>query len=122
MTLVAIALGGALGSVLRYLMAGGVQQLFSRPFPLGTLSVNVAGCLLIGLLYVALLEKAVSAPWRLFWIVGVLGGFTTFSSFSFETFGLMSEGAYGRALLNVALSVLLCLAATWLGMVLGRQL
>lgn len=121
MNLLAIALGGALGSVLRYLMSMGVQNAVGRAFPLGTLTVNVLGSFAIGVLYVVLLEKAAAAPWRLFWIVGVLGGFTTFSSFSLETFGLLSEGAYGKALLNVGLSVGLCLLATWAGIVAARS-
>jgi CrcB protein len=122
-TLAAIALGGALGSVARYLLANAVQGAAGRQFPLGTLTVNVVGCLLIGFVYVWMLERtAATVPVRAFWIVGVLGGFTTFSSFSLETFNLIVEAAYGRALANAALSVVLCLGATWLGVVIGRQL
>jgi CrcB protein len=121
--ILAIAVGGALGSVLRYLMALGVQTAYGRQFPLGTLSVNVLGSFVIGLLYVWLLERAVaSAELRAFALVGVLGGFTTFSSFSLETFNLIAQSAYGRALANVVLSVTLCIGATWLGVALGRQL
>ena len=123
MTIVAIALGGALGSVLRYLMANAVQAFAGRQFPAGTLAVNVIGSLLIGMLYVWLLERApAAAPVRAFWIVGVLGGFTTFSSFSMETFNLIAQAAYVRALMNVLLSVVLCIGATWLGVLAGRQL
>lgn len=123
MTIVAIALGGALGSVLRYLMANAVQAFAGRQFPAGTLAVNVIGSLLIGVLYVWLLERApAAAPVRAVWIVGVLGGFTTFSSFSMETFNLIAQAAYARALMNVLLSVVLCIGATWLGVLAGRQL
>lgn len=123
MTIVAIALGGALGSVLRYLMANAVQVFAGRQFPAGTLAVNVIGSLLIGVLYVWLLERApAAAPVRAFWMVGVLGGFTTFSSFSMETFNLIAQAAYARALMNVLLSVVLCIGATWLGVLAGRQL
>jgi len=122
-TIAAIALGGALGSVLRYLLASAVQGVTGRQFPLGTLSVNVLGCLLIGFVYVWMLERtAASVPVRAFWMIGVLGGFTTFSSFSLETLNLIVEAAYGRALANAVLSVVLCLCATWLGVLVGRQL
>ena len=121
--ILAIAVGGALGSVLRYFMALGVQTASGRPFPFGTLSVNVLGSFMIGLLYVWLLERTVaSAELRAFAFVGVLGGFTTFSAFSLETFNLIAQSAYGRALAYVALSVIVCISATWLGVALGRQL
>jgi CrcB protein len=123
MTIAAIALGGALGSVLRYLLANAVQTFAGREFPAGTLVVNVLGSLLIGVLYVWLLERVpAAAPVRAFWIIGVLGGFTTFSSFSMETFNLIAQAAYGRVLMNVTLSVVLCIGATWLGVLAGRQL
>ena len=113
MTLAAIALGGALGSVLRYLLGNAVQSYLDRPFPFGTLLVNVLGSLIIGLLYVALVERLMAGTSaRAFWIVGVLGGFTTFSAFSLETFALLSQAAYGRALAYITLSVLVCIAAT----------
>jgi CrcB protein len=118
-----IAAGGAVGSVLRYLMAAGVQTAVGRQFPVGTLAVNVLGSLVIGFLYVWLIERATSGvEMRAFLMVGVLGGFTTFSTFSLETFHLFAEAAYGRALANVALSVVLCLMAAWLGVAAGRQL
>jgi CrcB protein len=122
-TIAAIALGGALGSVLRYLMANAVQGWAGRQFPLGTLAVNVLGSLVIGLLYVWLLERtSAGVTARAFWMVGVLGGFTTYSSFSLETFNLIAQAAYLRALANAVLSVVLCLVATWVGVLAGRQL
>jgi len=121
-TIAAIALGGALGSVLRYLIASGLQTWSGRHVPIGTLVVNVSGCLAIGVLYVWLVERSpVAAEWRAFWLVGVLGGFTTFSSFTLETWHLFTHGEAFRAAGNVALSVILCLAATWLGVVAGRS-
>ncbi len=123
MSVLAIALGGALGSVLRYLLGNAVQSSVGRQFPFGTLAVNVIGCLLIGLVYVWLLERgSAGVTARAFWMVGVLGGFTTFSSFSLETFDLAAQAAYGRALLNVVFSVVLCVSATWVGVLVGRQL
>ena len=121
--ILAIALGGSLGAVLRYGVANGVHGLLGRDFPYGTLVVNVSGSLLMGLLYVLLVERlALSPEWRAALLIGVLGAFTTFSSFSMETFALFEEGARMKALLNVLLSVTLCLAAVWLGVLAGRRL
>ncbi len=121
--IVAIAAGGALGSVLRYWMSNWVHVFAGRGFPYGTLAVNVLGCLIMGLLFVMFLERfAESAVWRAGVLIGVLGGFTTFSSFSIETFNLIEQGEPFRALMNVMLSVVLCLGATWVGVVAGRQL
>ena len=119
---IAIALGGAAGSVLRYWMSTGVYSLLGRSFPYGTLAVNVLGSLLMGVLFVLLVERfSGDGVWRAAILVGVLGGFTTFSAFSIETFNLIEEGALPKALLNMGASLVLCVGATWLGVVLGRQ-
>lgn len=119
----AIALGGAGGAMLRYGLSNAVHAWLGRGFPYGTLAVNVAGCLCMGLLYVWLLERvALAAPWRALLQVGLLGALTTFSAFALETLLLLEDGAVAKALANIVLSVLLCLLATWLGVLLGRQL
>jgi len=121
MHLLAVALGSALGGCLRYLATLGVNALMQRGFPWGTLTVNVAGCLLIGILHVLVVERGGGAEsLRLFSMVGVLGGFTTFSSFSLETLLLVQQGALGRAAAYVMTSVVLCLAASVAGMALAR--
>ncbi len=102
MQLLAVALGSALGGCLRYLATLGVNALMQRGFPWGTLTVNVAGCLLIGVLHVLVVERGGGAEsLRLFAMVGVLGGFTTFSSFSLETLLLVQQGASVAAYASV---------------------
>jgi crcB protein len=119
----AIAGGGAVGALLRFWVAGWVYGLLGRSFPWGTLAVNVSGSLLMGFLYVMLVERLAVAPeWRALLLVGFLGAFTTFSTFSLETLTLIEDGQLLRAMANVLLSVVLCIGAAWVGMVLGRQL
>lgn len=119
----AIAAGGAVGAVLRYWMANGTHALLGRGFPYGTLAVNVLGSFAVGFLFVLFLERmALSGEWRAGILIGVLGAFTTFSTFSIETLNLLEEGAHLKASLNVILSVTLCLAGAWFGLLLGRTL
>lgn len=122
--LVVIALGGACGSVLRFLVSTGVYQWLGRGFPYGTLAVNVIGSFLIGLLAEALILQRVTfaLEYRALILVGFLGGFTTFSSFSLETIYLIEQGALSKAALNVGLSIGACLLAVWLGLLAGRSL
>lgn len=114
-----IALGGALGSVLRYAVHGAVQRWAGGPFPSGTLAVNVLGCLVIGALAAAFAGSAPIVPiredYRLGLMIGVVGGFTTFSTFGMETFDLVNEKRMLLALANVTLSVGLGFAAVWIG-------
>ncbi|MGB1581749.1 MAG: fluoride efflux transporter CrcB [Nevskiales bacterium] len=118
-----VAGGGALGALLRYAAVLLSQHLWGRDFPYGTLLVNVLGSLLIGLAYVWIVERlALGEAWRLAFMVGVLGAFTTFSSFSIETLQLFERGAAVAALANILLNVSLCLAACWLGLMAARQL
>lgn len=119
----AIAAGGAVGALLRYWMSTGIYSLLGRDFPYGTLAVNVVGSLLLGLLSVLMLERFDVGPvWRAGLLVGGLGAFTTFSTFSFETLVLFEQGAVVRAVLNAVVSVLVCLLAVWVGVFLGRQI
>ncbi len=123
MQLLAIGVGGALGALLRYWTSTGVHHLLGRDFPYGTLTVNVLGSLLIGLLSVVMLDRlSVGPEWRAGLLIGLLGAFTTFSTFSLDTLNLIEQGAMFKALLNVTASVVLCLAAVWVGVILGRQI
>ncbi len=117
-----IALGGAMGTVLRYI-AGGLDYRFSNGiFPISTLVVNVTGSWIIGFLWGIIDRFAFSPNVRLFLFIGVLGGYTTFSTFSLETFNLMRDGEYQIALMNAFLSVALSIAAVFLGYFLSKTL
>jgi CrcB protein len=118
----AIAAGGALGALFRYWVSNAVYAVMGRDFPYGTLVVNVAGSLLMGLLFVLLIERLTAdVAWRAFLLIGLLGSFTTFSTFSIETLNLLESGEYLRSIMNVVLSVLVCIGAAWAGVLLGRQ-
>jgi CrcB protein len=116
MILFLIAFGGAVGSLLRYLVGGLVQRSSASGFPIGTLFVNVAGCFLIGVFVRFLLNMQTSPELRALLVVGFCGGFTTFSTFSFETVGLIEGGEYARAATYIAGSVMICITATFVGM------
>ena len=122
-TILFIAGGGAIGAVMRYGASLGAYSLFGRGFPYGTLFVNVTGSLLMGVLSIILLERfSVGPEWRAAILVGLLGSFTTFSTFSLETLNLLEQGDMMRAMVNIASSIIVCLAAVWLGVGIGRQL
>jgi CrcB protein len=119
----AIAGGGAIGALMRFYASTGIYALFGRGFPYGTLFVNVSGSIVMGFLYVLFLERLeISPEMRAALLVGVLGAFTTFSTFSLETLNLMENGEMMKAMMNILLSVFLCLAGAWLGVLFGRQL
>jgi len=121
--LIAIAAGGAAGALLRYWVSTGVYVLLGRNFPHGTLAVNVLGSLLMGLLYVLFMERLVASPeMRAGLLIGLLGAFTTFSTFSIETLNLIEQADLLKAGLNILLSVGACILATWLGVSVARQL
>ncbi len=120
--LLLVALGGALGSMARYLAALSVNRWAQSPFPWGTLFVNIAGSFVIGLVMVWVLKGGEAREnARLLLVTGVLGGFTTFSSFSWETWKLIEDGRLAFALGNVLLSVSICLLATMAGALLAKQ-
>jgi fluoride exporter len=120
-----IGLGGALGSVARYWASGVAARWFGETFPWGTLIVNVSGSMLIGFFAAATGTEGrwiVSPASRQFIMLGVLGGYTTFSSFSLQTLNLAREGDYFRAGANTLLSVILCLGGVWIGHALAMHL
>jgi fluoride exporter len=115
--------GGGIGAALRYWVAGIVHGRFGVLFPLGTLSVNILGCVTIGLLMSLLEERFLVYPGlRLFLTVGVLGGFTTFSSFSYETIAMLREGQIFYSGINIAASLCACLCGTWVGLHIGKTI
>jgi CrcB protein len=119
-----VGCGGFIGSGLRFAANTWLHRLFPySPVPLGTLGVNVLGCLLIGYLGgIAEQRQALDTSIRLFLITGVLGGFTTFSAFAYESLALAQDEQYFRMLLNVVLQVVVGLSAAWLGLLAARVL
>jgi CrcB protein len=113
-----VSLGGAIGSAARFWLSGVVAQRYGQTFPYGTLAVNVTGSLIIGM-FAALTEPdgrwLVSPSFRQFFMIGICGGYTTFSSFSLQTLTLAQDGEWFRAGANSIASFALCLLAVWLG-------
>lgn len=119
--LASIAVGGALGAMLRYAVLQIVET--SSGFPVGTLLINVCGSFIIGVVYVLILEKAlISEAWRPFLMVGLLGGFTTFSTFSLEAVYLFEDGRAAAALSYVVLSAILCILAAFVAIQITRSI
>jgi CrcB protein len=118
-----IGLAGFAGTLLRYGLSGWIARRFGETFPLGTLIVNLIGCFLAGLLFYLMFDRyLVNQTVRIVVIIGLLGGFTTFSSFGLQTFTLLREGEMGLALLNIAVSNLGGLLMVWVGYSLARIL
>lgn len=118
-----VAAGGVVGCVARYWIAGWVQSLNGAEFPWGTLTVNVLGSFVIGLVMTLSLDRGViDADVRILLTTGFCGGFTTMSTFSYETLALLRDGSNGAGSANVALTVASCVAAAWLGTLTGRAI
>ncbi|HEY2012791.1 MAG TPA: fluoride efflux transporter CrcB [Bryobacteraceae bacterium] len=117
-----IVLGGGVGSLTRYLASTAIMSRFGSRFPLGTLVINVTGSFLIGLIMTTLTERLPPGTyWRPLLVIGFLGGYTTFSSFEWETYSSISEGSFWIGFANVVGSVTLGYAAVWLGAMLARR-
>ncbi|MES3016700.1 MAG: fluoride efflux transporter CrcB [Bacteroidota bacterium] len=110
-----IGMGSLIGGILRYMLSQLIQNRALSTFPYGTLTVNILGCLLIGIVFGLAERVGMAQEWKLFIVTGVLGGFTTFSAFSYESISLMRDGQAGTALIYVAASVVLGLLATYIG-------
>ena len=119
--LLAIGTGSFIGGILRYLISQLINTRTLSAFPFGTLSVNIIGCLLIGIVYGFVDKGSLTNDWRLFIATGVLGGFTTFSAFSHESVAMLREGHTGYAFAYIASSVLLGLLATYGGILLAHR-
>jgi CrcB protein len=120
-----VALGGALGSVSRYWLSGLVANRFGSTFPWGTIIVNVTGCFIIGFFNTATGTEGrwlVPPSARIFFMIGICGGYTTFSSFSLQTLNLANDGEWLYAGANILFSVALCLLGVWLGFLLANHL
>jgi fluoride exporter len=122
-SLVIVFLGGGLGSVVRFSMSKWINSFHSHHFPLGTLGANIVACLVLGIIIgVADHKQLISPAARLFWTVGFCGGFSTFSTFSNETITLLQNGFTGSSIIYIAASLLLCVAATYGGLMLGENI
>ncbi len=119
---IAVGSGGFIGSVLRYLVSGWAYRFTNSPFPIGTLAVNTIGSFLLGLIMGLSSRAIISSNVRLFLAIGVMGGFTTFSTFSYETMMLLVHKSFGEAFLNITLSFFLGLILAYLGYILGQTI
>jgi CrcB protein len=122
-TLIGIGVAGAAGSLARYGVDGLVAKRTAGAFPWGTLAVNVTGAFLVGLLFTVLTERFTVAPWlRSSLLIGLLGGYTTFSTFTLESYRLVEDGAWALGMANLCVSVVGGMLAVYLGVVAGRAL
>ena len=119
-----IFIGSGIGGIFRYWISNSIYWLLGRQFPYGTLAVNATGSFLMGFLFVVILERVdgVGPQLRALLLIGFLGGYTTFSSFSIETLNLFESGAWLSGILNILLNIIVCILLAWLGTVGGRQL
>ena len=118
-----IALAGLVGTLLRYWLSGFMARQYGETFPWGTMAVNLIGCLAIGAVFFLTEERFLVSPTvRTVILIGLLGGFTTFSSYGLQTFTLLRNGEFGLAILNVTASNILGLLMVWVGYVVGKVL
>lgn len=123
MQILTVALGGALGAVSRFCIGNIVSKCLGKALPYGTFLINIVGCFFMGLLMTVIAERQLlPSAWRLFLCVGFLGGFTTFSSFGYETFNLINNGKLLEALGYAGGSVVLGLLAAVIGVYIGRAI
>lgn len=116
-----VGIGGSIGAISRYLLSLWTVERFGAAFPYGTLLANVIGCFIIGIFMTVTTERLIVSPyWRLLVTVGFIGGLTTFSSFSYETFRLLQEAEIQLAFYNIALNFTAGFFATWVGITLAR--
>jgi CrcB protein len=118
-----VAFGGAIGSMLRFWAGGYVSERLGTRFPYGTFVINITASFLIGFIMTLLAERANWSPnWRYLMVVGFLGGYSTFSSFEYESFRVFQDGEFLIASLNIALSVAVGFVSVWLGAITGRTI
>lgn len=113
--ILAVGLGSFIGGIGRYLVTLFIQNKFLSTFPYGTLGVNIIGCFLIGAIYAISDRINMTAEWRIFLATGIMGGFTTFSTFSNDTVSMLRDAQYWAAFSYIALSIIIGLAATFIG-------
>ncbi len=122
MNLLIIGIGGFLGAILRYLVSGWVYRVFGSALPWGTLAVNIIGSFILGFFFTYSINKmAVSPEFRNFISIGLLGAFTTFSTFSYETIMLMQQELYKETIMNISFNVIFCLIAALAGILIAKQ-
>jgi CrcB protein len=123
MRVLLVGLGGFVGTLFRYWLSGLIAKRYGETFPLGTLAVNAIGCFIIGFLFYFFYDRSLTTPTaRTVVLIGVIGGFTTFSSYGLQTFTLLRDGEVFLALVNVIASNVLGLALVWLGYVLAKAI
>lgn len=117
-----VGIAGGLGAVSRYLISLWIKSWSKTAFPLPTFIINISGCLLMGLIMTLALERSTLSPqWRLALTTGFLGGYTTFSTYSYETVNLFNQGKTSMAIIYALLSIVLGLAGAWLGLAIARH-